>query len=869
MLLALPPERLKKLVLAMIERQAFEGAEMMRFARRDGYFVWDEQARDWIQWPQQLVAAAVDQLMRRSIPFTADETVRLLRHMTGRASRWGVPYHGITSTCERLNAAGEFTPEVRAALADLRASIEDRWQGADWARKLRERMDALLGKRRELDIAPGEAWSDAALLDLTRLRDAELASWSELLMHCSTADGGKPSGKWLKEATKLLDAVTTAAFSDKAARWFPLVDKPRTQPYVGEHGWQPAYFHDRILDPHARLLKGLAWCCAICDQREAARALTQLAISSYRKLPGTGPRMISLGNACVWALGEMPGRDGVGELAVLKVRVKFGTAQKLIEKALNTTAERLGVPRDEVEEMGVPSYGLDDVGVRREQLGDYTAELRVEGDGSTELRFFKGEGGKPQKSVPAALKAEHAEDLKELKGAAKDIERMLPAQRDRIDGLFLRQKSWPMATWRERYLDHPLVGVLARRLIWRISGLLSLREGQGEGASGEARLKESEPVAGSTTRVVGGSPTQPPPEGEGLEGGVASMWLDGRLVNVRDEPIEFADDARVELWHPIGRPVDEVLAWRSWLERHEVKQPFKQAHREVYVLTDAERNTRVYSNRYAAHLLKQHQFNALCAARGWKNKLRLMVDDTYPPAHRELANWGLRAEFWIEGAGDDYQRDVNESGTYLYVTTDQVRFYPTAAAQLHAHAGGGGYEWSRYRGEAEPQPIPLEEIPPLVFSEIMRDVDLFVGVASVGNDANWIDERTRPDRRTYWQSYSFGELSGTAQTRKAVLERVVPRLKIAGRCSFDEKFLRVRGDLRTYKIHLGSGNILMEPNDQYLCIVPKSSAVDGASGKVFLPFEGDRVLSIILSKAFLLAEDAKIADETITRQIAR
>ena len=38
---------------------------------------------------------------------------------------------------------------------------------------------------------------------------------------------------------------------------------------------------------------------------------------------------------------------------------------------------------------------------------------------------------------------------------------------------------------------------------------------------------------------------------------------------------------------------------------------------------------------------------------------------------------------------------------------------------------------------------------------------------------------------------------------------------------------------------------------------------------VFLPFEGDRTLSIVLSKAFLLAEDAKIEDPAITRQIGR
>jgi hypothetical protein len=91
-------------------------------------------------------------------------------------------------------------------------------------------------------------------------------------------------------------------------------------------------------------------------------------------------------------------------------------------------------------------------------------------------------------------------------------------------------------------------------------------------------------------------------------------------------------------------------------------------------------------------------------------------------------------------------------------------------------------------------------------------------------------------------------------------------LKIADRCSFTDRSLVVRGDLRTYKIHLGSGNILMSPNDQYLCIVPGPPPAE-ARGKVFLPFDGDNLLSIILSKAFLLAADNKIKDPSIVNQI--
>jgi hypothetical protein len=59
----------------------------------------------------------------------------------------------------------------------------------------------------------------------------------------------------------------------------------------------------------------------------------------------------------------------------------------------------------------------------------------------------------------------------------------------------------------------------------------------------------------------------------------------------------------------------------------------------------------------------------------------------------------------------------------------------------------------------------------------------------------------------------------------------------------------------------------MEPNDQYLCIVPKQAVAGGE--RVFLPFEGDSTLSVIVSKAFLLADDANITDPTITNQLKR
>jgi hypothetical protein len=75
----------------------------------------------------------------------------------------------------------------------------------------------------------------------------------------------------------------------------------------------------------------------------------------------------------------------------------------------------------------------------------------------------------------------------------------------------------------------------------------------------------------------------------------------------------------------------------------------------------------------------------------------------------------------------------------------------------------------------------------------------------------------------------------------------------------------IRGDRTTYRIHLGSANVLMEPGSRYLCIV-HGAATKESPHHLPLPFEGDHTLSLILSKAFLLADDRKIKDQSILRQ---
>lgn len=639
-------------------------------------------------------------------------------------------------------------------------------------------------------LEPGDAWADAALAALAGLPATAQDAWRDILVHCARATSPAASKDWLERSSELLSGIGVAGFKGSALAWLRRVKEPRTADSLQSADAVAGGF---IMPAgHQNILRGLAWMCALTEDRDCMRALTALALEMFKKVPGVGPRAAKVGNACVNALAMMPGVEAVGQIALLKLKLKSGAAQRTVAKTMAAVAARQGLTAEELEELAVPDYGMTEVGRRIEAFGDFRAELVIEG--SKAGLIWRQKDGKPCKSPSAAVKREFAAGVKELVATRKDAESMLRTHAARIDAYFLQRKTWPLTNWRSRYLDHPLVGTLARRLIWNFT------------------------TNGRTT---------------------AGAWCHDGIHDRHGQPVPLdAERTIVALWHPLDQSPDDVLGWRAWLEQARITQPFKQAHREVYLLTDAERETGTYTNRFAGHLLRQHQMNALAEMRGWKP---VWIGNFDSPGEPELwlPGWNLRVQFELGvDLGVDYTSDA---GIYLYVTTCKALM------------------------QRDGRPFPLAEVPPLVFSEVMRDLDLFVSVCSVANDPAWADNRRREEERVAWRDMAFGDLSAIARTRLELLQTLVPRLKIWPRCSFAGKYLIVRGDLRTYKIHLGSGNILMEPNDQYLCIVPEF-VKDGDRG-LFLPFEGDHTLSLIISKAFLLAEDSKITDPSITTQI--
>jgi len=279
----------------------------------------------------------------------------------------------------------------------------------------------------------------------------------------------------------------------------------------------------------------------------------------------------------------------------------------------------------------------------------------------------------------------------------------------------------------------------------------------------------------------------------------------------------------VRLWHPAVSSAEEVERWRRFIFDTRLLQPFKQAFREVYIVTDAERNTSTFSNRFSRHVLQHHKLKALAEQRQWYYTSIY----SYDPPLIKIPRHNVEAHL-----------NIQNEGTHAQVVN--VSFYTLANRA----------------------PLSVDTLPPIVFSEILRDVDLFVATCSIG-----IDEWPQwPQHQEYLRDFSHDHFSAIAQTRKDVLAELLPSLRISAVTELVGNFLVVKGKVRTYKIHIGSTNILMEPNDQYLCIVPASGH---GSNHIFLPFDEDTGLSIILSKAMLLAEDDQITDSTILTQIHR
>lgn len=254
---------------------------------------------------------------------------------------------------------------------------------------------------------------------------------------------------------------------------------------------------------------------------------------------------------------------------------------------------------------------------------------------------------------------------------------------------------------------------------------------------------------------------------------------------------------RAKVWHQ----------YQKYLFDHQIRQPFKQIFRELYVKLPEELG-QTASRLFAGNQI-QPQKTVGC----------------------------LKSRRWIA----DYEEGLQK---IYYKENIIARIYALADWFSPSDVEAPTLEWVEFSDRKTFQALTIEEVPELIYSEVMRDVDMAVSVAHAGG----VDPET---------SHS------TIEMRRAIVEFNLPLFKLTN-VTLKESHALIQGARGNYSVHLGSG-VVHQEGGAMLHILPVHSQ---QRGKLFLPFvDEDPKTAEIMSKIVLLAEDQKIRDPFILDQI--
>jgi Domain of unknown function (DUF4132) len=595
----------------------------------------------------------------------------------------------------------------------------------------------------------------------------------------------------------------------------------RGDKYRAREGCGPYQYNPELSDNNEIVACGVAHTLALLQPETSVPLLAQLLDNLLLEDEHRECRNKKVLSVCCSALGELGTPEAIALLGKVRRHITDKNLHKQIDKALANAGSKVSLSLDDMKDRAMASHSVDRDGRRVVEIDGWRVELSVETTRKAKLQTT-APNGKIIRGIAKAFSelTGGKEATKSLEESKEDIERILPEARKRLEGSYRNLRHWPLAFWQDHLAGNGLLHTIMSRLVWNFTN-----------ENGD---------------------------------GTTAMMRNNVLCNYDGKSVAMNGDGwTVTLWHPVKDTAENVAAWRRFIVSEKIRQPFLQAWRPVYVVTDAERRTSTYSNRFAAHVLEQAPAMAVLKAKGWNAVNRVVGGNNEKNERVRLAlpAFGLVAEYWLAGVGNMLQpipagdRLQNHTSTmYAFVATDRLAFYQLEEKK---HAGG--------------QAVTIENVPALALSEAMLDIDNIVARTSIGNDKHWKDEGVNAKHPTsetihlesYRNTYRSGQSAELAATRHAFLSEILPGLEIANCCTLQKDHLLVDGKHHSYKINLTSGGIHIAPNDRYLCIVPKT----GSAKETLLPYEDDTVLSIIISKAMMLANEDQIDDPSIRSQL--
>ena len=293
-------------------------------------------------------------------------------------------------------------------------------------------------------------------------------------------------------------------------------------------------------------------------------------------------------------------------------------------------------------------------------------------------------------------------------------------------------------------------------------------------------------------------------------GDALGFYADGALVAADGTRTEVEGDAELKIAHALDLYESGTwAAYQKYLFEKGIQQPFKQVFRELYVKT-ADEHGKETSRRYAGHQIQPAKTVAL-----------------------------LKSRRWVVDGEEGLQR-------VYYKANIIARIYALADWFSPADIEAPTLEWVDFFDRKTFKKLPIDDVPDLVFTEVMRDVDLVVSVAHVGG----VDPEA---------SHS------TVEMRRAIVQYSLPLFHLTN-VRLEGAHAHIHGTLGDYTVHLGSG-VVQQKAGAMINVLPVHSQ---HRGRLFLPFlDEDPKTAEIVSKIVLFAEDGKIKDPFILEQIKR
>jgi hypothetical protein len=222
-------------------------------------------------------------------------------------------------------------------------------------------------------------------------------------------------------------------------------------------------------------------------------------------------------------LAAMGTERALGHLSALARNAKSTPLRTHAAAALDRAAADRGLLPEQLDDLLAPDLGLDGDPVEYRGVS-YTVDLDAKGD----LILRTPSGQQLAKLPPPADDDENAV-ASAWNSRRRKAKAVIGDQTARLEEAMIVQRRWALADFRPRVAAHPLVGRLARRLVW---------------------VLDNRPV--------------------GLD----------RLGDLVDPAGGLAGEGDwVRLAHPA---VDDFTPWLPWLARLDAPQPFTQAGREVF-----------------------------------------------------------------------------------------------------------------------------------------------------------------------------------------------------------------------------------------------------------------------------------------------